>query len=709
MEERINQLVIQAKEQQGEKRLELLEEASRLSEVVQSEDKSYHLLFTITELALNLGKGEKAVASFDRLLEKLDRYPESFNQTETMWLYKKVLERLDQFPNMEREEVEERLEDFYKRLAALGMSTRSYHLVKHLMAKRRGDYLQAQINYEDWQEEAPDDHIDCPACDLHHEISYLLVKGRLSKAYEMARPILEGEMTCPSVPHHTVAELLMPLLEAKRYGEAQKLHHRFYLQIQNKQGYLFAVASHIRYLSVVDREKAHDLLLRHQQEAEESKEIYDKYQFYLSRYHLENLLRYEDDMELDEEKCNEVREEMNDLSDEIDRRNRNNFVSNQIRGLRYQIERIQKNIKKEIQEIEELYTSELGKDIEYELHRRLSKASNGPDAMYRLGMSYLTGTDCEVDLAVAEKWLVRAAEVGHIRAMCLLGLEYLYGVQLEPNPGQAAKWLRLVAESGDPDYMMIFGYNLSEGNGMIQDIVEGTEWLRKAAEAGNPPAQYRFGVHLLEGIGVERDLEASEMWLRRAAENGSFEAMNSLALCFWKGGPLVIRKEEAIGWLYQAVEGGDHLAMFYLATRLLDGDQLPKDQVEGEKWLRKAAEENIKALLSLACRLLDGNGLEKNVAEGELLLRRAAKNGGNDAKCELGLRLMNGDGLAEDVTEATYWFEQMAQAGHPKGMLYYGLCLTLTNMQEAKIWIRGALEAGVQEAQEWLDELAELE
>lgn len=61
---------------------------------------------------------------------------------------------------------------------------------------------------------------DCRACTLANKTKALLYFGELEEALNVAEPILEGRLSCHSVPHQTYGDLLFPLLKANRKAEA---------------------------------------------------------------------------------------------------------------------------------------------------------------------------------------------------------------------------------------------------------------------------------------------------------------------------------------------------------------------------------------------------------------------------------------------------------------------------------------------------------
>jgi hypothetical protein len=55
-----------------------------------------------------------------------------------------------------------------------------------------------------------DDLSNCAACLLDEQVSYTVYSGDNDRAVALSAPILDGELTCKSVPHRTYAKLLLP-------------------------------------------------------------------------------------------------------------------------------------------------------------------------------------------------------------------------------------------------------------------------------------------------------------------------------------------------------------------------------------------------------------------------------------------------------------------------------------------------------------------
>lgn len=243
---------------------------------------------------------------------------------------------------------------------------------------------------------------------------------------------------------------------------------------------------------------------------------------------------------------------------------------------------------------------------------------------FTLGKIYASG-DASVpkDLVAAEKWYLKAAELGHPGAEFALGMIYDY-----------------------------------------KDEVEAVKWLRKSAEQGHDMAQLHLGLHYNRGSGVAKDHAEGARWVRKAAEQGNARAMSVLSSSYYLGSGVPKDDAEGTRWQKLAAESGDGWAQIEYANRLMRGFFMPKNQVEAVKWLLRAAEGDKKsAAVNAQSRLgfLYLNGYE-SVAKDEVQavrwLRLAAEQGDHQSQRGLGECYLSGTGVKQDDIEAYAWLSQ---------------------------------------------------
>jgi TPR repeat protein len=107
------------------------------------------------------------------------------------------------------------------------------------------------------------------------------------------------------------------------------------------------------------------------------------------------------------------------------------------------------------------------------------------DAAFNLGQAYRLGRGVSVDLAQAQKWLLRAATAGHVDAQTTLGL-LLFD---SGDRATALKWLKKAAEQGEPRAMLVYGTALFNGDRVPRDPVTAYAYVSRSAAQGLAPAK----------------------------------------------------------------------------------------------------------------------------------------------------------------------------------------------------------------------------
>jgi TPR repeat protein len=126
-------------------------------------------------------------------------------------------------------------------------------------------------------------------------------------------------------------------------------------------------------------------------------------------------------------------------------------------------------------------------DYQAAIHEWLPYAAeNDPRALFNLGQIYRLGLGVEKDLAKAEQYYRRAADLGHVGAQGNLGS--LYFEREPPEGAEAVRYWRLAARGGDPRSQYLLGIQYFNGDHVPRDYVVAHAWLGLAAAAGLPEA-----------------------------------------------------------------------------------------------------------------------------------------------------------------------------------------------------------------------------
>lgn len=209
----------------GDFALECCEEAVRLADRHRDLDLGFEARLELIELSCFSGRPKDMLTAFAWCLAQVDQHPARFDEAHILWTYKWAIEEAVAFHEIEREQIEEMIQDLSRRFEQVGAGSRSEYHLRCKVATVLGDREAAEHFERLWQR-APHDWLsDCPACDADTHAHVLFWLERNAEAYRAAAPIFHGTLRCAEVPHRTHARVLLPLFMEGRFKEALE-HHR---------------------------------------------------------------------------------------------------------------------------------------------------------------------------------------------------------------------------------------------------------------------------------------------------------------------------------------------------------------------------------------------------------------------------------------------------------------------------------------------------
>ncbi len=179
----------------------------------------------------NLNYHEKAIPIFPWLLECCDTYPKRFRYSSTLWTYKWIVISLFDFASISYKQIETVFDDFENRYNKYGSGQRILEYYKMIKTYRLGnpkEALQHLRNYEMVLKNGPLD--DCEACMVDGTFDILIEVGLFDEVLEKARPILDKNLTCVSVPKTTYPRIMYVYMIKDKIELAEKYYQ---LSIQN--------------------------------------------------------------------------------------------------------------------------------------------------------------------------------------------------------------------------------------------------------------------------------------------------------------------------------------------------------------------------------------------------------------------------------------------------------------------------------------------
>jgi hypothetical protein len=159
------------------------------------------------------GRLDYEMIGFGELQSLYERNPNYADlRAEILWYYKWLAERLPEYVEVPADRVDgflDQMEAFYR---AAGEGLRPVYELRCRAAAFMGREDDARRLADLWQSTPKADSDNCPACETHSRVQYLLDVGEIPEAVDAAKPILEGEQHCEEVPSTTFSRLLIPLL-----------------------------------------------------------------------------------------------------------------------------------------------------------------------------------------------------------------------------------------------------------------------------------------------------------------------------------------------------------------------------------------------------------------------------------------------------------------------------------------------------------------
>ncbi len=275
----------------GVEKIMTLEEAVRLADTGHDVKLQYQAREDLIEAAFWGGETEKALVAYSWCLAQFDNYPEKFSEWLLLWRYKWIVNVVVNYPQITKEQIYEMLDEMEQRYLKAGYGLRVVYYYRYRTEKFFGNKAEALRHFRHAQELSRDDLSDCAACEIDERVTFQAYCGENELALSLAEPIFSGLHRCRSVPHRTLANVLLPLVRLGRWDEARNYHARGYSMISSNMLYLDYVSDHLLFLALDgDFANAALLLERHFHWTTKNKNQYDRYTFYRAAWLLLELM-----------------------------------------------------------------------------------------------------------------------------------------------------------------------------------------------------------------------------------------------------------------------------------------------------------------------------------------------------------------------------------------------------------------------------------
>ena len=265
----------------GDEKIAAMEEAVRLADQTDDVWVQYFARDQLVNVTFWGGWPEKTLVAYSWMLAQFDRHPGRFDEHSLLWTYKWIVATIAHFPQISKAQIYEMLDDMTRRYERAGRGLRVIHQHRYRIEKFCGEREEALKFYRLAESLPSDDLSNCPACEIDERVSYRLYLGDDVRALDIARPLLRGEKRCRTVPHRTLANLLLPLLRLGRRREAWQSHLKGYRMIEGQQGLVNYASDHLLFLALAgQRERGLEVFEKHFHWAQSGKDLSKRYEFY---------------------------------------------------------------------------------------------------------------------------------------------------------------------------------------------------------------------------------------------------------------------------------------------------------------------------------------------------------------------------------------------------------------------------------------------
>lgn len=235
---------------------------------------------------------------------------------------------------------------------------------------------------------------------------------------------------------------------------------------------------------------------------------------------------------------------------------------------------------------------------------------------------------------------------------------------------------------------------------------DGITYYEAAYELGDTTAAIQLGIEYEYGEFVEKNWDKALEYYNFALLSGDESANYNIARLYQKKDMHI----EAIEYYRKAEEKGDLDATLELGLYYAEGKYVEKDLKKAFELYKKAAENenDIEAAFYLGRAYYYGAGTEVNDTAAFALLKKVSENGYKVANCMLATYYMGGFEKVVDKNNETAleYLSNVSESDEDRACYLRGrIFLDKNEVEEAKIWLQKASDAGYQDAKELLEKI----
>lgn len=301
-EQTIAELLTDALElEEGDEQISLLETAVRRADSECGLELQYRIREQLVRASIFGGATDIALVAFSWCLAQFDKNPGMFSEWAILWKYKWIVGLICNFPQVSKARIFQMLDDLAARSQRAGYGLRAVHMHRYRTEKFWNN-REKVIEYFHKMEEHPKDGLsNCSVCELDDQVSFAFYRGNDERGIELARPLLNGEEQCATVPHRTYANILLPLVRLGRQREALQYHRQGYELVAGNKTFLDKISDHLIFLALTNNlTRALEIFEKHYPWMEKNHDAFYHFRFARAAWLLFEILSEQHDKSLSE-------------------------------------------------------------------------------------------------------------------------------------------------------------------------------------------------------------------------------------------------------------------------------------------------------------------------------------------------------------------------------------------------------------------------
>ncbi|MFO0934923.1 MAG: hypothetical protein U0798_00220 [Gemmataceae bacterium] len=239
----------------GALKITLLERAVALADQSNDVELGFDIRMDLIHTACFANRPDLLLVHFSWCLAKFDENPEAFDGWDLLWRYKWVISNVEAFPEISLKKIESLYADISRRFEAFGNGQRAIWLNRMMFAMHRGCLDEAVEAQKAFQACKRDELSDCKACECDDNMTLHLARKEYDLALKTARPILNGKLSCKTVPQRSYNKLVSYLIldpNPKLKTLAEDVHVKGKALIRGSD-HLERMDGHLMYLAFTSR------------------------------------------------------------------------------------------------------------------------------------------------------------------------------------------------------------------------------------------------------------------------------------------------------------------------------------------------------------------------------------------------------------------------------------------------------------------------